>query len=386
MKDKNGFGQIWRLGWISFYADVASEMAYPVLPLFMKALGAPALGLGLVEGVSEAIVSFMKALSGVQSDKAGRRVPYITAGYGLSALGKPLIAAAISWPFVLVARGLDRVGKGIRTTARDALISESAPEGKLGEAFGIHRAMDTAGAFVGVLVALALLSLFPENYRLIFIIAIIPGIVSMWITRSIKEVPRVQAAKKWSMAELKTLPFDYWHALVISTLFALANTSDMFLLRSAKDQGFADSVTVLLYALYNIIYAAVAYPTGKLSDKVGRRPIIAFGWMIYGLVYFGFAFLTKNWIWGLFAAYGIYQGFADGASKALVADNSPAEHKGAAMGFFYMCAGFGTLIGNIVAGLMWDKIGPEALFKLDGTLALISAALLLTLRKKRMQK
>jgi MFS family permease len=266
------------------------------------------------------------------------------------------------------------------------LISESAPEGKLGEAFGIHRAMDTAGAFVGVLVALGLLSLFPTNYRLIFILAIIPGIISMWITRSIREVPRVSAPKRWSMAEVKALPFGYWHALVISSLFALANTSDMFLLRSAKDSGYSDLQTVLMYALYNIVYASLAFPTGKLSDRVGRKPVIAFGWLIYGLVYLGFAYMTKSAVWLLFAGYGIYQGCADGASKALVADYSPKEHKGAAMGFFYMCAGFGTLAGNLAGGLLWDKIGPEAMFKVDAALSIISAVGLLTLRKKAVQK
>lgn len=383
MKKPDEFAQVRRLGWISFYADIASEMAYPILPLFMRSLGAPAAGLGLVEGVAEAIVSFMKGFSGVQSDKMGRRKPFIFWGYLLSTLGKPLIAAAFVWPMVLIARGLDRVGKGVRTTARDALITESAPEGKMGEAFGIHRAMDTAGAIIGVLITLALVQVFPENYRMIFLLAIIPGIVSVWMIRSIREKPGdVEKKDPWTFQELKSLPGEYWHALVISVLFAFANTSDTFLLMRAKDLGVSDSAAILLYALFNVAYAAIAYPSGRLSDRVGRRPIIAFGWAVYGLVYLGFTAAGSNLLWVLFAAYGLYQGFADGASKAIVADHSPKAHRGAAMGFFYMCVGLGTLFGNLGGGLLWDRLGPNTMFRLDGTLALISAALLLTLRRK----
>jgi MFS family permease len=286
----------------------------------------------------------------------------------------------------LVARGLDRFGKGIRTTARDALISELAPKDRMGEAFGLHRALDTAGAFCGVLVTLGLLYFFPGQYRLIFILAIVPGIVSVLAIRPVKEAPGHTEPTRWSPAELKTLPYGYWHALVITVLFALANSSDTFLLLRAKKAGHGDLEIVLMYALFNVVYAALSYPTGKLSDTVGRRPIIAFGWAMYGLVYLGFAFWSGNMFWLLFAGYGLYQGFADGASKALVADYSPKEHKGAAMGFFYMCAGFGTLAGNLVGGLLWDRIDPATMFRLDAILALIAAGGLLTLKRKRETK
>lgn len=380
--------RIFQLGWVSFFADIASEMAYPILPLFMVALGAPATGLGLVEGVAEAIVSFMKGLSGVQTDRLGRRLPFIRWGYGLSALGKPLIALATIWPLVVLARGLDRVGKGLRTTPRDALISESADADKRGAAFGFHRAMDTAGALVGVVVTLLLLKVLPEatggdvrTYQLIFALAVIPGIFSVWVTLRVKEEPvKPNLGSKWSRSELSKMPRAYWVVLAVSLVFGLANTSDTFLLLRAKQSGFSDFETILAYALYNVAYTALAFPFGKLSDRIGRIPVIAAGWIVYGIVYFGFGQGMSS-AWLLFLGYGIYQGLAQGATKALIADHSPAESKGAAMGFFYMVAGGATLVGNIVAGLVWDRVSPALMFNICGGLALVAASLLLGTRK-----
>lgn len=362
-------------------------MAYPILPLYMVALGAPAAGLGLVEGIAEAIVSFMKGLSGVQSDRSGRRLPLIRLGYGLSAVGKPLIALATFWPFVVLARGLDRVGKGLRTTPRDALISESAEPHQRGAAFGFHRAMDTAGALVGVIVNLILLKLLPEargsdvrTYQIIFALAVIPGLFSVWVTHRVTEEPITpNPSVRWSRSELAKLPRTYWVILGISLLFGLANTSDAFLLMRAKQTGFTDVQTILAYALYNVAYTALAFPFGKLSDRVGRVPVIAAGWAVYAFVYFGFG---HDWgsAWLLFLGYGVYQGLAQGATKALIADHSPKESKGAAMGFFYMMAGFATLAGNVVGGILYDRLSPHLMFEICAGLALVAAVALVASR------
>jgi MFS family permease len=383
--------QVWQLGWISFFADVASEMAYPILPLFMRAIGAPASAMGLVEGISESIVSFMKGASGVHSDVTGRRVPYIQAGYGLSALGKPLIALAYSWPFVLLARSLDRLGKGLRTTARDALIADSAGKQNLGRAFGLHRAMDTAGALVGVLVTVLILALAGASghgvplYHSIFLLALIPGAASVILTFRIREPsaeadgPRAERNK----VDLKQLPPAYWRAVSLAVLFALANSSDTFLLLRGSQTGLPDTAVVLAYALYNITYTVTSYPAGALSDRIGRWNVVGAGWALYGLVYLGFAFTGAAGLWPLFALYGCYMGLTQGATKALVADYAPKGAKGTALGVFFMASGFATLLASVLMGLLWDRYGASTAFKFDAAVAGVAVLLIPLLSRRR---
>lgn len=255
-------------------------MAYPVMPLFLSTvLKAPATAIGNIEGVAESLVSFMKALSGKWSDDSGTRMPFIRWGYGISALGKPLIAAATVWPHVLGARVLDRFGKGLRTTARDALIAEATDPDSYGRAFGFHRAMDTAGAFLGVAIALALLYFLPGQYRLILALAIIPGVLSVLLTFAVHE-PEVKATgqqaktKNGYLQVLSKLPPQYWHALALTSLFGIANTSDAFLLLRAKEMSLADWQTISLYMLYNAVVVIVSTWAGSLSDRIGRWSVL----------------------------------------------------------------------------------------------------------------
>lgn len=377
---------VWKLGWISFFADISSEMAYPLIPLFLKnTLKASVGALGIIEGTAEAIVSFMKGWSGWHSDRIGKRVPYVRWGYGLSALGKPLIGLATVWPFVLFARTLDRLGKGLRTTARDALVVDAVPKNMLGRAFGLHRALDTAGALVGVLLAAWLILLIPGHYRTIFLLAGIPGFVSLGFTFLIRErkkgdapdesQPRELEPLKASGREvLKSMPAGYWFALGLTLLFALANSSDTFLLLRSSQLGLKDEQVVLVYALYNVAYMVLSYPAGAWSDVIGRWGIMAIGWLLYAGVYAGFALLGGSWLWALFACYGLYMGLTKGVGAALVADFAPKHARGTAMGLFNMLLGGATLLASLIAGILWDRVGPTAPFWFGSILALMAVA------------
>lgn len=395
---------VWKLGWVSFFADVSSEMVYPLLPLFMRnVLKAPVAALGLVEGVAEAVVSIMKGWSGWHSDRKGKRVPYVRWGYGLSAVGKPLIALAAVWPMVLFARVTDRVGKGIRTTARDALMADAVDADMRGAAFGLHRGMDTAGALVGTAVAAALLYWVPGQYRWAFLLAAIPGLVSVWLTLLLRD-PRPEAPEPSSQAPqehppskassmttreiLRSLPRSYWIVLATVMVFAIANSSDTFLLLRASELfrdparsggiqlGITDTLVVLAYGLYNLSYMLSSYPAGILSDRIGRWWLIGVGWVIYACVYAGFALVrTPAPVWGLFAFYGLYIGMTKGVESALVADHSPKELRGSAMGLFHMCSGLATILASGIAGVGWDLFGPSAAFGLGAAMA--AAAVLL---------
>lgn len=382
-----------KLGWVSFFADVSSEMAYPVIPLFVvNTLKAPLAALGLIEGVAEFIVCAMKGWSGFRSDKIGKRAVFVQIGYSFSALGKPLLALAPVWPVALLARAADRFGKGLRTTARDALIAEGVPREQLGRAYGVHRGMDTAGAFTGVAIILALVVFAGAQmgeglYRAIFVAAAVPGVVSALITFTIRdkrpskpaEGPNAERPTAWH----RQLSPAYWRALGLTTLFAVANSSDMFLIYRSGDvfgagSASAWSVTakvILAYLIYNFTYTVLSYPMGVLSDRIGKYRVLVVGWLIYAAVYVGFGFASSWLIWVLFAAYGCYMGLTDGVSKALVAGHAPAGVKGSALGFYYMCTGFAALGGNFLAGYLWDQTGPKAAFLLGAGIALLAAVL-----------
>ncbi|MDX9973521.1 MAG: MFS transporter [FCB group bacterium] len=373
------------LGWISLLTDIASEMVYPVIPLFLSAarsaggLGAPVAALGLIEGVAEAVVSVMKGLSGWHSDRLRRRVPYIQWGYGLGNAAKGLLAFAWGWPMVFAARTVDRVGKGLRTTARDALIADAIDAGQAGRAYGFHRAMDTTGAFIGVLLAAALLFLLPGQYRLIFGLALVPGVLAILLTMRLREAspgvkteaaaPTVRAARRFSPT--------FWKALFALTLFALANSSDTFLLLRARSLGMSDGAVVLTYALYNLSYALLSYPAGILSDRLGRWRVMALGWLVYAAVYAGFALIErKEFLWPLFLIYGVYMGLTQGVGRALVADFAPADARGTALGLFNFAGGMAALLSSLLAGLLWDWYGPATTFAFGSVTALAAVLLL----------
>jgi MFS family permease len=391
--------QIWQLGWISFFNDVCSEMAYPILALFMVAIGQGPAALGFVEGIAEAIVSFMKGASGVRSDVTGRRVPYIQWGYFMTSVSKAFVGLANGWGLVLAGRSLDRFGKGVRTTARDTLIVDSMEQKRLGAAFGLHRAMDTAGAFVGVLLTLLLLYIFRGSdqlkvYRTIFFVSVVPGFFAVVLTLKLREAKATEEApgevKEKPKISLKGLPSGYWKAIIITCVFALANSSDTFLVLRANDvfknsAGVAGAAILAIwaYALYNAVYTLVSYPAGEWSDTVGRWIVLGIGWLIYAAVYAGFALVNGWLIWVLFAIYGIYIGMTDGVSKALVGDFAPKHAKGTAMGVYYMFNGFATLAASGLMGILWTVYGYKTAFLFEAGAALVSVVLVVLLGRKK---
>lgn len=365
------------LGWISLLTDVASEMMYPVMPLFLATLTrSPGLALGMVEGAAELVVAVMKGWSGWHSDQAARRVPYVRWGYGLSAFAKPLMALARAWGVVFAARMVDRVGKGVRTSARDALLADASEKGERGRVFGYHRAMDTTGAAIGVLLATAMLYAWPGQYRLIIALSVLPGIGAVLLCSRLNEA--APHASTDAPATAVTAPFDsaFWTAVAALVVFGVANSSDTFLLLRVRGGGWADWQVGLAYALFNLVYAAGSYPLGHLSDRVGRTPVMAAGWTLYALVYAGFASMRGGAFWLLFAMYGLYMALTDGVGKALVADLAPPDRKGTAMGIVYMGVGFANFAGSVAAGLLFDRVDPAAPFWLGCAMSLVALALL----------
>ena len=413
---------VWLLSWVSFFADVSGEMMYPLLPLFLVGvLGSSRAQLGLVEGAAVLIVAMMTAVAGFRSDRRdqGRgRVPWIRWGYGLPVVGKATIALATAWPLVLGGRLLDRFGKGLRGAPRDALIADAVTSEQRGRAYGLHRAFDTAGALVGVLLSALLLWWLtgtPRDgagamaasaaaptpawvYRTIFGVGSALGLASLVLTFLVQEsepppesclssspgipatiaTPTIRGETGWL-----TLPGSYWSMLAVQIVFALAASSDTFLLLRASDLGFAPWTVVLAYALYNVTYALLSYPAGVLSDHLGRWRVIALGWAIYAGVYAGFALLpaTQSWaLWPLMAVYGVYMALTDGVGKALVADHAPPAKRGAAMGLFYALTGLATLGASLLTGLVWDRFGARAAFLIGSgfaSLALLALPLLI---------
>jgi MFS family permease len=364
---------VWTLGWISFFADVSTEIAYPIIPIFLRTtLGVPMAYIGLVEGLAEATASVLKGWSGVWSDRIGRRTPFVQWGYGLSAVGKPLLALATGWPMVAFSRLVDRFGKGLRTSARDALIADVAPSEQSGRVFGMHRALDTAGALLGVAIGLTLLWLLPGQYRLIFVLALAPGLVAWLLTLRVKDSATAVTLEERSRVSWRSLPASFWWVLAPCLVFSLANSSDAFLLLRGKELGMTDMQVVLAYMAYNLTYVLVSYPAGKMSDKVGRWRLIAFSWAVYALVYFGFSLAGASGIWPLFFVYGVYIGISQGVSKALVADHSPVQAKGTAMGVFNLLTGLAALAASALTGVLWDRLGYATALQMSAGLAVVA--------------
>lgn len=374
------------LGLVSLFADVSSEMVYPLLPLFLTTtLGAPALAVGLIEGVAEGTASFLKLVSGRASDRIGRRRPFVVWGYGLSATAKPLLAAAFAWPAVLGVRFVDRFGKGLRTAPRDALLAETTPPDLRGRAFGFHRAMDTMGAVLGPLLALALVWLLDERYRIVFLIAFVPGAISVYLMRHVAEpkaaaTPSSPAGVKGdaTLGGWRDLGRPYYALLAVTLLFAFGNSSDVFLLLRAKDLGLGASAVVLAYVTFNVSYALLATPAGSLSDRIGRRNVIVAGYALFAAVYLAFGLASGSAaLWALFPLYGLFMAMTEGVGRAYVVDFAPPDRHGTALGLYHAGAGIATLLASLTAGALWDAVDPAAPFVFGGGTALLAAALML---------
>ena len=348
------------LGWVSFFTDLASEMLYPVMPLFLVGtLGASPALLGLIDGLAEGISSGLRWIMGALSDRFRRRKPFIVAGYTLSAFTRPLMglaAFAVGWPLFLLARCADRLGKSVRTSARDALIADSTQPRYRGAAFGFHRAVDTFGAVVGPLVALLIVTLKPDlPLSWLFFIAFVPGLFSAVLALlAVKDIPHPPGGGK-PPSLLQSFPRPFWTLIAANALFSLGNSSDSFLILRSKDLGLTFAQVILAFALYNAVYALGAIPLGRLSDRIGRKPVIIGGWLTYAGVYFAFAWTKAPWApWVLFPMYGLYQAFSEGVTKAMVSDAVPKHQRAGAIGLFYTVSGLGQLVASVAAGALWD--------------------------------
>jgi MFS family permease len=376
-------GNVLIFGLVSFFTDISSEMIYPLLPLFLTTvLGAGPAFLGVIEGVAESTASLLKLASGIISDRLPRRKPLVLAGYGLSSLARPLVALAASPLFVLLVRFADRVGKGVRTSPRDALIADTTDPSVRGKAFGFHRAMDNAGAIIGPLTATFLLTWVVTDLRKVFWLAAIPGFIAVLLIALKVTDPKRKARAGNGYPGI--FPKGRLRAfLIIVFLFTLGNSSDAFLLLRAGQLGVTPARIPLLWAFFNLVKMAVSTPFGSLSDRIGRRSVIIAGWVVYALAYAGFAHATsERQIWILFAFYGLFYGLTEGVEKAFVADLAPSVERGSAFGWYNSAIGFGALPASLLFGFIWQRAGAVAAFYTGASLAAVaSVALLLMIRQ-----
>jgi MFS family permease len=398
-------GNVLAMGLVSMFTDASSEMIYPLLPVFFTGLvplGMAAVYVGLMEGVAETTASLLKIFSGGLSDKLGKRKSLVVAGYGLSTFARPLMALAFAGWNVVALRFLDRIGKGIRTSPRDALIGDSVDKSVRGLAFSFHRSMDHLGAVLGPLTAMGVLYLFlgkvlwqgnearagaeeMNAMRWLFVLSLIPGIFAMMaLVGKVKEIapkpsPAATAAKKGGVAG--RLPKSFYAFVGIVTLFALGNSSDLFLLLLGKERfGLGLFQVILMWILLHVSKIAFSLPGGAMSDRFGRRPLIVAGWIVYALVYMGMAEVQVEWqFWAIFIAYGAFYGLTEGAEKALVADFVPSEYRGTAFGIYHGAVGIAALPASLIFGLFWEALGPRTAFGIGAGLAGLSAVLLLIL-------
>ncbi len=378
------------LGFVSLLNDGASEMIYPLLPVFLTSvLGAGPEALGVIEGIAEATASLLKLYSGYLSDRVKKRKGWIVAGYGISNIIRPLISFSTSWIHVLTLRFSDRVGKGLRTSPRDAIIADSTKPEFRGKAYGFHRAMDHSGAIVGPLAATALLLVYHDNIKTIFLLSFIPGFLAVcMLLFGLKEKAegRSQPAPgtfnfRAAWAEMST---GFRKYLGIILVFTLGNSTDAFLLLRAQQLGVAVTLLPTIWVVLHIVKMGFSIPGGIVSDRVGRKKVIVTGWIVYALVYAGFGFAALQWhAWALFAVYGIYFGLTEGVEKALVADFAPAHLRGSAFGLYHLIVGVGAFPASLLFGLVWQKAGSTAAFGMGAGLALLASMMLslLSVRK-----
>lgn len=376
------------LGVVSFFTDVSTEVVYPLLPLFLTALGASPAFVGLVEGVAETTASLLKLVAGWLSDRLGRRKAVVLFGYGLSSLTRPVMALALAPWHVLAVRFMDRVGKGFRGAPRDALIADSTEPTFRGRAFGFHRMMDHAGAVVGPLIAFFVLQTVFQNdpslepFRAVFWIATIPAGLAMLVlvlaVREVKPPPNEQR----DLPRLTLKPFNptFRTFLLVLVIFTLGNSSDAFLLLRASDLGVAPAWIPILWVVLHLVKSLSSMPGSGWSDRVGRRKTILVGWAIYALIYIGFALASAGWqIWMLFGLYGIYFGLTEGSERALIADLTPPELRSTAYGVYGFTIGMAALPASLLMGFLWGQFGPQVAFLFGSSLALLAMLLMATL-------
>ena len=372
------------LGIVSLLTDVSSEMIFTLVPLFLRnVLAAPFTIVGLVGGVSESSDAILRIFSGWFSDRLRKRKLLAVLGYSISTIAKPFMYLATSWPSVLAIRFGDRLGKGIRTSPRDALVADSVSAKERGRGFGLHRAMDTSGAVLGLALAAVIIYLVQggglelnlKTYQWLIVIGVVPAVLAilvlLFFVHERKSPPAAQKLPLFSSVGGFDTRFKLF--LMVMAVFTLGNSSDFFVILRAQNLGSSVVSTVLMLVLFNLTYALTALPAGVLSDRLGRRRVITMGWAIYALVYLGFALASSSWhLWLLFAGYGVYYGMAEGVARAFVADLVPAEKRGTAYGLYHWVVGLALLPASLLAGWLWDAVNPAAPFLFGAVLAFIA--------------
>ena len=380
---------VWILSVVSLFTDVASEMLYPVMPIYLKSIGFSILIIGLLEGMAEATAGLSKGYFGKLSDVTGKRLPFVQVGYILSAISKPMTAFFTYPLWIFFVRTTDRFAKGIRTGARDAILSEKATPETKGEVFGFHRAMDTIGAAIGPTLALVYLYFHPKDYVTLFYIAFIPGVIAIITTLFLKEKKKVlpPTHEKVSFFSFlnywKQSPAAYRQLLIGLLLFTLFNSSDVFLLLKAKDAGLNDTHVIGIYIFYNLVYALFAFPVGSLADKIGLKQMFIIGLVLFSVVYLGFSFNTNLYVFlALFFMYGLYASATEGVSKAWISNISDPKDTATAIGTYSALQSICTMLASSMAGVIWYTFGAKTLFIVSGLMALVVMVYLWRMKQK----
>ncbi len=382
VQDKKFFGfgrNIYISGLVSFFMDISSEMIYPLVPLFLaNVLGVSKSAIGLIEGVAESTASILKVFSGYLSDRLGNRKWLMVAGYGLSTLTRPIIALAKTWHHVFAFRFFDRFGKGIRGAPRDALIAESTEKEFLGRAFSFHRSLDTMGAVIGPALAFFLLGIFSNDYRMVFWLSIMPGIIAVlliifFIRETNKPATELSERPKFT---LKYFDWRFKFFVIIAAIFALGNSSDVFLILRAEHKGIPAIMIPVVYMFFNLVYSISAIPAGIAADRFGKKRVILTGFVLFALLYYGFAVAANaTAIWILFGFYGVFMGLTEGIQKAFLATIIPQQFKATAFGVYNTIVGMAMLPASLIGGWLWDHVSPSATFYFGAITASLSAIL-----------
>jgi len=362
---------------VSFFNDIASEMIYPVVPIFLTTvLGAPVTVVGLIEGIAESTASILRVFSGWFSDKFQRRKPFMIAGYVLSSFSKIIMAASVHWSMILGGRFLDRFGKGVRTSARDALLAEGCDASCRGRVFGFHRAIDTLGALVGPLVALVLLQVFSQNLRSVFLLSIIPAVIGVLLLAAfVKDIRRKGVSTNTVSIKLRDMKLskDFKIFLIVSAIFAVGNSSDAFLILRAQNLGLSLSLTIVVYTVFNAAYALTSFPAGILSDRIGQRKVLLYGFLLFAIIYFLFGIASKQvFLWVLFPLYGLYMALTEGIGKAYISHLTDKDYTGTTYGVYQTLIGVMTFFSSLIAGFLWKYISPSAPFIFGGITAIMA--------------
>jgi MFS family permease len=375
------------IGLVSLLSDVSSEMIYPVLPIFLtQILQAPATVVGLIEGVTNGMANLVPVVSGWLSDRSGKRKPIAFIGFILSAVSRPVIGLASIWTTVFMARAADRLGKGIRSAPKQALLAESALDAQRGRVFGYDRAMDYLGSVIGPLIGLALLGVFGFSERRIFFIASIPAFLAALMILAVRE-PRIEAKAESKTSSFRGLTRHFKLFLLVTAVFGLANSANSFLILRAKQLGLTTTLAILAYALFNAVSSLFSMPAGSASDRFGRRNLLLIGYGMYALVYLGFGAAKQVWMmWPLFALYGLFPALTDGVAKALAVDTAGSAGRATAIGVFSAVNGITQIAASYLGGLLWDKINPQATFYFGAALSSLAVVLLFLLLPSRLVK